>query len=66
MSYTFIPKPTGTNYTNVNTQGKQQYDQPDIVYDQANVFFDSVNMAAYTSVNKPTGTHYTIVNKPTS
>lgn len=64
-AYTRILKPTGTPYTNVNTQGKQQYDQPDIMYDSANVLYDSVNNAAYTAVPKPTGTPYINVIKPT-
>lgn len=64
MIYTDIAKPGAQNYTNTNTQGKQQYDQLDIVYDQANVFYDSVNMGAYTTVSKPGAQSYTNVLKP--
>lgn len=63
-TYTKIPKPTGTSYTNRNTTGKQQYDQADIVYDDPNVFYDSVNQSMYTKVLKPAGTSYTKIPKP--
>lgn len=65
-AYTRILKPTGTPYLNVNTQGKEQYDQSTILYDQSTVLYDSVNNAAYTQVAKPSGTPYINVIKPTS
>lgn len=64
-TYTNITKPTGTTYTNTNTIGKQQYDQTDITYDDATVFYDGTNEAQYTNITKPTGTTYTNINKPT-
>lgn len=51
--WTNIPKPTGTNYTNVNPNGKTQYDQADLIYDDPNVFYDGVNPNEWTDVNKP-------------
>lgn len=51
--YTFIAKPGTSNYTNIDTQGKQQYDEPDIVFDQATVFYDSINLSQYTNITKP-------------
>lgn len=65
-AYTRIDKPTGASYTNLNVQGKEQYDQADITYDDANVFYDGVNDAAYTNVSKPTNSVYTMVAKPTT
>jgi hypothetical protein len=53
MPYTFVPKPSGTSYTNQNTVGKQQYDQSDIFYDDSGVFYDGVNYNAYTNIPKP-------------
>lgn len=64
MAYTNIPKPTGTNYTNVNFAGKEQYDQPSLMYDDPNVFYDGVNMAQYTDIAKPSSTIYTNIPKP--
>lgn len=54
MSWTTVPKPTGTNYTNVNPVGKEQYDQPSIMYNDPNVFYDGVNQNQWTDVAKPT------------
>lgn len=51
--WTFIPKPTGTPYINVNPQGKEQYDQANISYDEQSVFYDGINTTAWTSVPKP-------------
>lgn len=55
MTYTFVPKPTTRNYTNTNPQGKEQYDQVSILYDDPNIFYDGVNMSQYTKVAKPVG-----------
>ena len=55
MTWTNVPKPTGTPYTRVTLVGKQQYDDPSITYDEATVYYDSVNQTAWTDVAKPTG-----------
>lgn len=54
-AYTNIPKPTDSNYIGVYTQGKQNYDDPTISFDDIAVFYDSTNYSAYTTVNKPNG-----------
>jgi hypothetical protein len=64
--YTKIPKPTGVPYTNVNTQGREQFDQANITYDAVNVFYDGIDTNAYTVVNKPTVQGFTKVPKPTT
>ncbi len=53
MTWTNIPKPTGTTYTNVNPIGKTQYDQADVEYDDPSVFYDGVNPGQWTDVLKP-------------
>lgn len=53
--YTNIAKPTGADYTEVNAQGKEQYDQSDITYDDSSIYYDGVNQAAYTDISKPSG-----------
>lgn len=63
-TYTNIAKPSGTSYTNQNAIGKQQYDQSDITYDDANVFYDGINQSLYTNITKPSGTSYTNIAKP--
>lgn len=62
--YTYTAKPTGRPYSFSNPQGREQYDQASIIYDDANVFYDGIDESAYTSVAKPTGTPYTLVSKP--
>lgn len=64
MAYVYIPKPTAASYTNLNPQGKEQYDQASIAYDDANTFYDGVNMGQYTKVGKATAQGYTYVAKP--
>ena len=64
--YTRIDKPTGTSYTNTNVQGREQYDQSTIQYDDFAVFYDGVDENAYTNLAKPTSSVYTAVAKPTT
>lgn len=64
-TYQNIAKPISTGYSNANGQGKEQYDQVDIFYDDPGVFYDGVNMGQYTNVAKPVGTSYINIAKPT-
>lgn len=57
-AYTYISKPVGADYTNINTQGREQYDQSSITYDDAGIFYDGVDENAYTYINKPSNTSY--------
>lgn len=61
-AYTYVQKPTDATYTNVNTQGREQYDQASITYDDVNVFYDGVDEDAYTFVSKPTVGSNTVVS----
>ncbi len=62
--YTYLAKPTGANYTNINAQGKEQYNQASLTYDDVNTFYDGVDQNAYIKIAKPTGTPYTNIPKP--
>lgn len=64
-TWTNIAKPTGTAYTNANAQGKEQYDQTSLTYDDSGTFYDGVNQTAWSSVAKPSGTAWTNIAKPT-
>lgn len=64
-TYTKIPKPTLGVYTNLNPQGKEQYDQQSIAYDDVNTFYDAVNMTQYTKISKASVQGYTYIPKPT-
>lgn len=63
-AWTNIPKPTTTTYTNVNPMGKEQYDQSSLTYDDANTYYDGINMAQWTSIAKPTTPTWTNIPKP--
>lgn len=52
-AYTYITKPVGANYSNVNTQGREQYDQSTLTYDDSSTFYDGVDINAYTNIAKP-------------
>lgn len=63
--WTNIAKPGAQTYTNVNAQGKEQYDQADVTYDSAVTFYDGVNPSQWTDVAKPTTNGWVNVAKPT-
>lgn len=52
-TYTNIAKPIGTQYTNSNPKGFEQYDQSNIMYDDSGIFYDGTNYSMYTNVPKP-------------
>ena len=64
-TYTNIPKPTTPTYTNVNSSGKEGFDDVGVLFDDPNVFFDGFDNSFYTNVSKPSGTSYTNISKPT-
>ncbi len=53
--WTTVPKPGAQTYTNLNPQGREQYDQPTIFYDDPNIFYDGINPSQWTDVAKPIG-----------
>lgn len=53
MSWTKVAKPSGLAWTNTNPQGKEQYDQANLTYDDLGVFYNSTALGAWTSVAKP-------------
>lgn len=59
-----VPKPVGPTYTNVNPQGKEQYDQADITYDSANTYYDGINPNQWNDVSKPVTNNWQNVAKP--
>lgn len=63
-TYTNISKPSQTSYTDAHPQGKEQYDESTITYDDSSVFYDGVNTSLYTSISKPSSTSYTNISKP--
>lgn len=63
--YTNIAKPTGTGYANVNSSGKEAFDDTTVTFDQSTTFFDGINNAVYINLSKPTSSSYTNIAKPT-
>ena len=63
-TYTNLTKPSGTSYTNQNSVGKEQYDQPSLSYDDSGTYYDGTNTGLYTNITKPSGTSYTNLAKP--
>lgn len=53
--WTKVTKPTSSVWSNVNAQGKEQYDQPTLTYNDANTFYDGINTNQWTDIAKPTG-----------
>lgn len=54
MAWSPITKPTSRGWLNVNPQGREQYDQPDLMYDDPNVFYDGGDPNLWNKVSKPT------------
>lgn len=63
-AYTYPAKPTSSVYSYSNFQGKETFDDADVIYDDADVFYDGVDNAAYTNISKPTSSVYSYVSKP--
>ena len=64
MTWTNTVKPTTSGWTNINPAGRTQYDQPDIAYDDPNMFYDGISPNSWTHLTKPTTSSWTDVSKP--
>lgn len=64
MPWTSVAKPVTPTWTGHNPQGREQYDESDIMYDDSNVFYDSIDPNQWTDVSKPTSSVWTKVTKP--
>lgn len=54
MAWTGVTKPTTSSWSNTNPSGRTQYDQSDITYDDANIFYDGIDPSMWNMVTKPT------------
>jgi len=59
MSYTNIPKPTGSGYTDITTEGRYVWDDLNIYWDDTNVYWDGNFISTYTNISKPSTSNYT-------
>ena len=59
MAWTPIAKPGAQTYTNINPQGKEQYDQVSLAYDDASTYYDGINPSQWSNIAKPTATGQT-------
>lgn len=55
MTWTKVAKPGAQTWTDSHPQGKQQYDESTIQYDDPNTFYDGIDPDQWTMVAKPTG-----------
>ena len=55
MAWTSVAKPTTPSWTNTNPQGREQYDQSDLTFDDSSIFYDGVNVNQWTDVATPSG-----------
>ena len=62
--YTNVNKPVLPDYSNVNSSGKEQYDQVSLSYDDSSTYYDGVNPNMYSNVSKPVLPTYTNIAKP--
>jgi len=63
--YTNVSKPTGAPYTNVNSSGREGFDDTNVSFDSSSTFFDGINDSVYIDISKPTSSTYTLISKPT-
>ena len=54
MAWQNISKPTTSGWTNLNPSGRTQYDQSNITYDDASIFYDGYDPNLWNKVTKPT------------
>ena len=54
MAWNTVTKPTTSGWANTNPSGRTQYDQSNITYDDASIFYDGVDSSAWSMVTKPT------------
>lgn len=64
MSWVSIAKPTTASWVSLNPQGKEQYDQATLTYDDASTFYDGINPSLWTGVTKPTTASWVTIAKP--
>lgn len=64
MAWTNIAKPASSSYMNVNPQGKEQYDQSTLTYDDVSTFYDGVDLSQWTNIAKPVTPTWTNIAKP--
>lgn len=65
MAWTPIAKPGAQNWTDSHPQGKEQYDESTITYDDPLIFYDGINPNQWTDINKPGAQSWTNIAKPT-
>lgn len=52
VSWTNIPKPTGTPYTKVSYRGGEFFDDAAVDFDDPDIFFDGIDESAWTMVSR--------------
>ncbi len=53
MSYINISKPTDASYSNVNSSGKESFDDINVTFDQVSTFFDGLSLLSWTNIARP-------------
>lgn len=53
MAWTTVSKPSAQTYSNVNPSGREQYDDPEILFDDPDTYYDGINLLQWTKVQSP-------------
>lgn len=52
MAWTTVSKPSAQTYSNVNPSGREQYDDPEILFDDPDTYYDGINPNMWTDVSR--------------
>lgn len=64
MIWNNVAKPTASVFSAINPQGREFYDQSDVIYDSPTTFYDGIDFSQWNDVAKPVSSVWTKIAKP--